>query len=119
MARCAYCRTAETDLYDSGVPICLACSEQREGKRKALSTGQIKTALINRIAETTAQVSAANQTFNEVIGQAPSGLPHPDGVQRIKNASTELSQARAQMMQAHKRLNDYVEHGIVPEDLKN
>ena len=50
--------------------------------------------------------------------QSPSGLPHPDGVQRIKNASDELSIARKEMTRAYARLTDYVERGIVPEDLK-
>lgn len=50
--------------------------------------------------------------------QTPSGPPHPDGVQRITNASNELSVARKEMVRAYARLTDYVERGIVPEDLK-
>ena len=48
----------------------------------------------------------------------PSGTPHPDGVQRIHNASHKLTQARDEMMNAHNRMNDFIERGIVPEDLK-
>jgi hypothetical protein len=52
------------------------------------------------------------------MGQFPSGLPYPDGAQRIKNASTNLTLARREMMRAHTRLNDFIERRVVPEDLK-
>ena len=60
----------------------------------------------------------ASAHFDEVRRAVPSGLPHPDGTQRIHNASRELSAARKEMMKAHNRLNDYLGLGIVPEDLK-
>ena len=53
-----------------------------------------------------------------MLDQFPSGLAHPDGVQRIKNASNALTIARREMATAHSRLNDYLSRGIVPEDLK-
>jgi hypothetical protein len=39
-------------------------------------------------------------------------------VQRIRNASHELTAARNEMMEAHHRLNEFLERGTVPEDLK-
>ena len=117
MAQCAYCK-AETKLFRNGVPVCFRCSDTGEVKRKPSNSDQIRTALIVRLAEATARVSEANRKFSEAIGQFPSGLPHPDGVQRIKNASNELALARKEMMTAHKRLSDFVDRGIVPEDLK-
>ena len=118
MAECAYCRY-ETELYDSGVPVCIKCSTAREFKRKLpLNTDQIRTTLVGSIAQATARVSEANHKFNVGTGQFPSGLPHPEGVQRIKNASDELTLARKEMMTAHKRLNDFMDRGIVPEELK-
>lgn len=116
-AQCAHCK-AETELFDNGVPICLKCSDTRGIKRKPPNTDQIRTALIGRVAEATARVSEANRKFSETIGQFPSGLPHPDGVQRIRNTSNELTLARKELMTAHKRLSDFVDSGIVPEDLK-
>jgi len=56
--------------------------------------------------------------FNAVTSDVPGFIPHPDGVQRIHNVSRKLSIARDEMMRAHKRLNAFIEHGIVPEDLK-
>ena len=32
MAICALCKTQETELYDSGVPICLACATDKAAK---------------------------------------------------------------------------------------
>jgi hypothetical protein len=42
----------------------------------------------------------------------------PTEHQRINNASREVSLARAEMMRAHNRLDDFMTRGIVPEDLK-
>ncbi len=50
------------------------------------------------------------------MSSVPSGLPHPDGAQRIHNVSRELTIARQEMMLAHRRFNDFIEHGIAPED---
>jgi len=94
MAECVYCR-AETQLYDRGLPICPKCSDAPEVKRKpGQNTDKIHLILMSRIAEATAKVSAANEKFSEVLNRFPSGPPHPDGVQRIKNASRELTVAR-------------------------
>jgi hypothetical protein len=115
MAQCAYCQ-AQTELFDGGSPICVKCSEMREAKHKPGK--DIRTILVNDIVEATAKVSAANKAFSGIMDQFPSGLPHPDGTQRIKNASRELDAARTEMMKAHTRLNDFIQHGVVPEDLK-
>jgi hypothetical protein len=118
MARCAYCKT-ETELFDSGTPVCPKCSDALEAKRKApQNRDQIRTALVSDIATTTARVSEANREFRDAIGKFPTGVPQPDGVQRIKNASNKLNLARKEMMDAHDRLNDFIARGIIPEDLK-
>ena len=54
----------------------------------------------------------------EVAGnQYPSGLPHPDGTHHIQDASRKLIVARKAMGRSNTRLNDYLDRGIVPEDL--
>ena len=119
MALCAYCQ-AETELYDGGdVPICIECSDARKARRKPPATEQqIRTTLFQDVFEATARNNEATREFEAVMGQFPSGLPHPDGAQRIKNASSSLTVARKEKMKAHDRLNDYLGRGIVPEDLK-
>jgi hypothetical protein len=112
MAECTFCK-AETQLYENGEPVCIACDEKRLRK-----PADIRTLLVNAIADATARVSAANQVFSSVMSEIPTGFPHPDGAQRIHNASQELDDARKEMMKAHTRLNDYISRGIVPEDVK-
>ncbi|MEO8051404.1 MAG: hypothetical protein ABI833_13385 [Acidobacteriota bacterium] len=74
---------------------------------------------MKRVAEATARVSSANELFSTIINHFPSGVPHPDGSLRVKKAASDVSAARAEMLEAHKRLNDFIELGIVPEDLKH
>ena len=107
MALCAYCQ-AETELYDGGdVPICIECSDARKARRKPPATEQqIRTTLFQDVFEATARNNEATREFEAVMGQFPSGLPHPDGAQRIKNASSILTVARKEKMKAHNRLND-------------
>src|SRR5258708_25693389 len=105
MAQCAFCKT-ETWLYDGGVPICIKCSDAREAKRKPVETERkVRTALIQGLTEATVRANAASEAFTAIMSDVPSGIPHPAGIQRIHDASRELSTARTQMMNAHSRLH--------------
>src|SRR5258708_34260193 len=105
MARCAYCGD-ETELYNDGVPVCLKCTEIPETNGKPPATDQqIRSNLLQDVLELTARTQEATKEFEAVTRQIPSGLPHPDGVQCIKNASNKLSIARKELMKAHSRLN--------------
>ena len=118
MARCAYCK-AETFLHDGGVPICLECADKRAVKHKRLEMErQVNTILIHDVTEAKERAHAASDAFEAIVADVPSGLPHPDGTQRIHNASRKLSAARQEMMRAHQRLHDFLSRGIIPEDLK-
>src|ERR1700731_1907929 len=61
--------------------------------------------------------NVALEQFNSVIEDTPSGLPHPDGVERIKSCSRKYSAARQHMIHALERLNNFRNSGIVPDDL--
>jgi hypothetical protein len=61
--------------------------------------------------------NSALEEFNSVIEDTPSGLPHPDGVQRIKSCSKRYSEARQNMIRALERLNNFRSKGIIPNDL--
>ena len=65
------------------------------------------------------RMNVASQIFNEVVRDIPSGLPHPDGTQRIHNAGRELADAREKLAVTIARLNDFVSHEVVPEDLED
>jgi hypothetical protein len=79
---------------------------------------QIHIVLKDELEVATEQAVQATEEFLKVTTEIPSGLPHPDGTQRIHNASHHMSQARERMSLAHKRLNDYLASGIVPDELK-
>src|SRR5579872_934847 len=102
MVKCARCK-GETEHCESGVPVCPSCL--------------VRERLSQEVLEATAKKSEAFRKFEEIMLRSPSGLPHPDGMQRIKNASNELSVARKEMARAYERLGNYLDRGIVPEDL--
>jgi len=83
-----------------------------------VTADQVLTTLIENVLEATALKSKASEAFEIVIGQFPNGLPSPNGSQRIRDASEQLSRARRGMMTTHNRLNDFLAQGIVPEDLR-
>jgi hypothetical protein len=83
------------------------------------ATGQeIRATLLQDVIELTARNEQAIEEFEAVTGQIPSGLAHPDGVQRIKNASAKLAIARQELMKAHRRLDEHIERRLAPEELK-
>jgi hypothetical protein len=45
-------------------------------------------------------------------------LPHPDGVQRIKSVSRDLALSRDKLNEAVERLNNFMLHGTIPQDLQ-
>jgi hypothetical protein len=112
MELCTFCKVEETMLYESGVPVCLKCSDPSPERRKA------RIALFRDMHESVRRAEAATDAFTAITSNIPSGMPHPDGVQRIHNASHALKLARDEMMMAHNRLNAFLETGIVPQDLK-
>jgi len=65
----------------------------------------------------TERAATASAAFLDVTSQVPSGLPHPDGTQRIRNLSHELAFARTELMRAHSRMDAFLVSGIAPEDL--
>jgi hypothetical protein len=90
-----------------------------ESKRKPpTSEKEVLRILIQEVIDATAEKNEAVDAFEVVIGQFPCGLPHPDGSQRIENSSHRLSSARKKAASAHSRLSEFLDRGIVPEDLK-
>lgn len=59
----------------------------------------------------------ASKQFSDILSDVPSGLPHPDGTQRIQLASREYNEALRAQYEALSRLNDFMVHGTVPPDL--
>src|SRR5258706_13636084 len=74
---------------------------------------QIRATLLQDVIELTARNERATEEIEAVTGLIHSDLPHPDGVQRIKNASNKLSTARNELMKAHSRLDEHLGGGIL------
>ena len=64
------------------------------------------------------QSKAASDAFNALLNEIPSGLPHPDGTQRIRNASLEKCAAHSRLMWATARMDSFTIAGEIPDDLK-
>jgi hypothetical protein len=122
MAKCVFCK-AEKRSYMGSMPFCFQCANGSLKTPPAVKmnnpeAADARQALEKASLEANALAIEANKEFNLSMHQSPSGLPHPDGAQRIKNASSALSIARKAMMKAHTRFRNFLEHGVVPEDLK-
>jgi hypothetical protein len=122
MAECAFCKV-ETQLDNNGAPVCVNCAEARDARRVPLdrrppvSELKVREILRQEVLETTATVNAASEDFHALLSAIPSGVPHPDGADRIHQASRRLSAARKEMIKAHSRLIDFLSRGVIPEEL--
>ena len=118
MTICAFCES-ETELAIDGVPLCEECAGKPENEIGKLKTDpEIRAALQREILASAARAHAASEALSAIMGDIPSGLPHPDGIQRIKNAAHELAAARNEVMLAHTRLDEFLARGVVPGDGK-
>ena len=116
VTNCAFCES-EAEIAVDGISLCRECSSKHGsdiGKLKA--AGEIRAALRREVLASTARATAASEELNAIMGAIPSGLPQPDGVQRIQNAAHALAAARNAVMQAHSRLDEFLARGAVPDD---
>jgi hypothetical protein len=59
----------------------------------------------------------AAECFDEMIREVPTGIPHPDGPERIRQIAHEYGRTQAEATAAFGRLNDYLIHGKIPPHL--
>ena len=102
-----------------GVPLCKECSSKPESKIARLKAArEIRATLHREVLASTARASAASEKLTAIMADIPSGLPQPDGSQRIQNAAHALAAARNQLVRAHSRLDEFLAHGVVPSDFE-
>jgi hypothetical protein len=99
----AACRCASTALKHGATDANLHTSERR-----------IFDIVQQDLNAATERSKAATAAFDAVTREIPSGIPQPDGTQRIHNASREVTIARMEMLKPHHRLNDFLNAGVVP-----
>jgi hypothetical protein len=113
---CAFCES-EAEIAVGGVPLCESCSGKPESELEKLRMArQIRASLQREILAPTARAHAASKALSAIMDDIPSGLPQPDGSQRIKNAAHALGAARNEVMQAHSRLDEFLARSVVPGD---
>src|SRR5579872_2345251 len=111
MAKCTYCG-AETQLFDSGIPVCVRCDGTRLSKRE-----QIAQSLRQRLEKARERRETANQRFQAAMRRVPGGTPAPDGSYQIQQASREYHEALESLTKAVRDLNSFLSNGSVPPDL--
>jgi hypothetical protein len=75
--------------------------------------------LLDELARATEAQRIAHERFRAIMKDIPSGFPHPDGVQRAVNASTEAAHSRERLRAARARLEQFQTSGVIPKYLKD
>ena len=115
---CALCES-EAEVAIDGVPLCGECSGKPASEIEKLTTDrEIRAALQREILASAARAHTASQELAAIMRDIPSGLPQPDGRQRIQNAAHALAAARNEVMRAHSRLDEFLARGTVPGDFE-
>ncbi len=60
----------------------------------------------------------AHEAFNSVTSDIPSGLPQPDGTDRIRNAGQVYRSTMNHYSEALREFNTFISGGAVPDHLK-
>ena len=94
-----WCNGSKTDFH--------LVNENRVLKAKPATQRELKEQL--RVARNTQK--EAVKRFKEIVRDVPSGLPHPDGSDRIRNAARELSDAHSRMVALLVELNKISQDG--------
>jgi hypothetical protein len=80
---------------------------------------EIEDLLRDRLEWARLQHEIARTEFMQVCNNIPSGLPQPDGTQRLQNAARDLRASREAFEVAVTRFNDLILRGKIPDDLRD
>ena len=78
---------------------------------------EIEKILRSELERTQVAYKIARSAFRSVVGDVPSGIPHPDGGLRIGQSGQTYRLASDAYISALKRFTDYATKRIVPDDL--
>jgi hypothetical protein len=117
MAQCSVCRT-ETQLFINGIPLCTNCADALEAKTKASPPSELSS--VRRRLEIDEKAArqrhlASLEQFRRILDEIPWGIPHPDGSERIRQASERVRFSREKYDRAHERLINFLTEGVIPE----
>jgi hypothetical protein len=77
-----------------------------------------QTVLTRGLAEATIRVRRLQWRSTHSSSYVPNSVPTPEKTQRIKDAAYVLVLAREELTEAQNRLDDYLNHRVVPIELK-
>ena len=78
----------------------------------------VEQTLIDEVNRARLVYEGRSKDFQVVVSDIPSGLPHPDGTARIRNAGICSRSAAADYAHALQEFNAFILDGVVPERLK-
>jgi DNA-binding NtrC family response regulator len=87
------------------------------GDAARLRRDRIERRLADDLNEAISQYRHVQSLELEIIHEVPSGLPSPDGVMRIMRAGQATRAAFDQYRQALARYRDFMDQGVIPEDI--
>jgi len=115
MDKCVQCG-AQTQLYDGGVPVCLKCAGEREGKQQPVPKPKPPQSELN-LASVNARLTAARAEYRKALAfqteisnlRDALGPANPDGAQALRNANIELSSASRKYEDALRDFMNYTD----------
>jgi hypothetical protein len=91
---------------------------QRGGREIMKSRMEIEEILKKELEVADSLYKLARAEFMRVCSDIPSGLPQPDGTQRIQNAGRSQRAAQEAYAAALRRFNGFIVKGELPEELR-
>ena len=79
--------------------------------------GRIRDVLKQRLDSAQAEYRTRNAQFEAIVKQVPTGMPQPDGINRVQSAGRNHHISLGRYMKALKNFTDFIMHGTVPDDL--
>jgi len=70
--------------------------------------------LRDELRRTQREYTSANENFDAIVRETPSGLPHPDGALRVQQAGKESRRTLDLYTRALKRYTEFILHGVAP-----
>jgi hypothetical protein len=77
---------------------------------------EIEDLLRNEVKRTKKELEEAKLNFWHVCSDVPSGIPHPDGTQRLQRAAHAQTVAIQAVTAAINRFNEFLLNGIIPAE---
>jgi hypothetical protein len=80
---------------------------------------EVQRRLMKELSDAQSAYNAANTRFYMLLKEIPSGLPAPDGSQRILEAGIASRVNLERYTRAMKRYSEFAISGTIPEDLRD